>query len=208
MIENDLFIKTEEEFARAQKVVDAVFDTKKDLPEQVFRGGFTNFRFEEFDWGTANILGDKNIVDIFREISAITKDDFVVMAMRDLVRTREFYKEFGCYNWLKLPVDIVWKDYYEVLMLELDDESTLVFNSHIFHWTGSSRQWGMWADWNFELCVFGLSEEADAESILPILSDWGLIDFVTSNSSDWSVVEYLDTTQPYFKSEMAKNYSK
>jgi len=214
----ELFIRSKEEFIQAKEMVSTVFDLEQRLPQQVFRSDYANFHFDEFDWAWSRVERYRDFADPGRlfwdnikEVSAITKDDFVIIGMCELGETDAFYRELGYYNWLKVPVDI---DYDEVLDMlrsgaEVEERwGDVLYSRGCVAWVGSSRQWGIWGEMTEEMCVFGLREDVDAESISPIVKDWLPPELALPDWINLTLDESVKRRAASFKQELIKNYSK
>ena|GEM_PF-3846443 len=112
---HEMFIRTEEEFNKANEIICNVFNIKKNIPKQIFREEYVNFYCEEFDWALDQVEKDEVFWDILRKISAIAKDENIIMAVLAPHPKKYYYKNFGYYNWLKLPLDIEKEDYLEAV---------------------------------------------------------------------------------------------
>lgn len=215
----ELFIRSKEEFIQAKEMVSAVFDLEQRLPQQVFHSNYANFHFDEFDWAWHGqeryrdfVDPDRLFWDTVKEICVVTKDEFVILASNNLAETNKFHRDLGYYNWLRLPVDIDYEDVLEVISLEPEVEKWggMLLWQMASMWVGPSLQWGIWGGRLEEMCVLGLREDADANSILPIVRDWLLAEPALPKSiSPWETFsEKQEKALAAFGQELVENYSK
>ncbi|WLP58361.1 hypothetical protein [Bacillus pumilus] len=155
----DLFIRSEREFKFYQNLVDHVFDTNKELPQQVFRKTFNCFLFQEFDWALSD-----DILPTIKELSTVTQDKEFLTAVLQPDPTDYYLKEFGYYNWLKASVDISGEDYVNALWTHPKGSiaDNIITNSNIVVWLSHSLQWAIWGDRDMEICIIGMVSTKDS----------------------------------------------
>ncbi|MDG0875585.1 hypothetical protein L5D93_25445 [Paenibacillus thiaminolyticus] len=120
------------------------------MPDQVFRDCFNKFRFEEFDWAMS-----ADFWPFLQEIADKSHDPYIVMGVIEPSPTDYFCKEFGCYNWFQLPVNMSGGDYWSVLELAPGGSpaDALLFNSDVVVWLSPSKKWAIWGERTHGLCV-------------------------------------------------------
>lgn len=165
----DLFIRSEKEFKFYQNLVDHVFDTNKELPQQVFRKTFDCFLFQEFDWALSD-----DILQTIKELSTVTQDREFLTAVLQPDPTKYYLKEFGYYNWLKTSVNISDEDYVNALWTHpkgyiADD---IITNSNIVVWLSHSLQWAIWGDRDMEICIIGMVSTKDSVKNRLLKEEW------------------------------------
>ncbi|MGN7326642.1 hypothetical protein [Bacillus pumilus] len=169
----DLFIRSEKEFKFYQNLVDYVFDTNKELPQQVFRKTFDCFLFQEFDWALSD-----DILPTIKELSTVTQDREFLTAVLQPDPAEYYLKEFGYYNWLKASVNISSEDYVNALWTHPKESiaDDIITNSYIVVWLSHSLQWAIWADRDMEICIIGMVSTKDSVKNRLLKEGWKPMD--------------------------------
>ena len=169
----DLFIRSEKEFKFYQNLVDHVFETNKELPQQVFRKTFDCFLFQEFDWALSD-----DILPTIKELSNVTQDREFLTAVLQPDPTKYYLKEFGYYNWLKANVNISSEDYVNALWTHPKESiaDDIITNSYIVVWLPHSLQWAIWADRDMEICIIGMVSTKDSVKNRLLKEGWKPMD--------------------------------
>lgn len=169
----DLFIRSEKEFKFYQNLVDHVFETNKELPQQVFRKTFDCFLFQEFDWALSD-----DILPTIKELSTVTQDREFLTAVLQPDPTDYYLKEFGYYHWLKASVDISGEDYVNALWMHPKGAiaDNIITNSNIVVWLAHSLQWAIWADRDMEICIIGMVSTKDSVKNRLLKEGWKPMD--------------------------------
>ncbi|WP_144486656.1 hypothetical protein [Bacillus pumilus] len=169
----DLFIRSEKEFKFYQNLVDHVFDTNKEIPQQVFSKTFDCFLFQEFDWA----LSDE-ILPTIKELSFVTQDREFLTAVLQPDPTAYYLKEFGYYHWLKASVNISGEDYVNALWMHPKGSiaDNILTNSNIVVWLSHSLQWAIWADRDMEICIIGMVSAKDSVKNRLLKEGWKPMD--------------------------------
>ncbi|WP_410985083.1 hypothetical protein [Bacillus cereus] len=107
------FIRDLQEFRNLESIVNSIFYTDRQLPEQVFRKDFGNYVFEEFDLA----MSDK-FWDTIQILARQAQDDYVLCAALNPHPLEYYYKEFGYFNWVKLPLNLTADEYLDILNIE------------------------------------------------------------------------------------------
>ncbi len=169
----DLFIRSEKEFKFYQNLVDHVFETNKELPQQVFRKTFDCFLFQEFDWALSD-----DILPTIKELSTVTQDREFLTAVLQPDPTPYYLKEFGYYHWLKASVNISGEDYVNALWMYPKGSiaDNIITNSNIVVWLSHSLQWAIWADRDMEICIIGMVSTKDSAKNMLLEEGWKPLD--------------------------------
>ncbi|WP_342493038.1 hypothetical protein [Bacillus sp. FSL W7-1346] len=169
----DLFIRSEKEFKFYQNLVDHVFDTNKELPQQVFRKTFDCFLFQEFDWALSD-----DILPTIKELSTVTQDREFLTAVLQPDPIDYYLKEFGYYHWLKASVNISGEDYVNALWMHPKGSiaDNIITNSNIVVWLAHSLQWAIWADRDMEICIIGMVSTKDSVKNRLLKEGWKPMD--------------------------------
>lgn len=150
-----------------------MFDTNKELPQQVFRKTFDCFLFQEFDWALSD-----DILPTIKELSTVTQDREFLTAVLQPDPTDSYLKEFGYYNWLKASVDISGEDYANALWTHPKESiaDDIITNSYIVIWLSHSLQWAIWADRDMEICIIGMVSTKDSVKNRLLKEGWKPMD--------------------------------
>jgi hypothetical protein len=164
-----LFIADEKEFAESKKWVDRVFNTEQELPEQVFQESFHGFKFEEFDWAMGEAFWS-----VLQDLCRKSEDAYCLMGVLNPDPVRYFYKAFGRFSWVKLPVDLTADEYFSVLAHEpaKSPADAILYHSYTVVWVPPSGKWGIWGERDMGVCVLGFRDEKDGWHRLPFLNHW------------------------------------
>jgi len=210
---HELLIRSEEDFIQAKELINEVFNIDRILPNQVFRGGYANFKFTSSGWVMALQADEgKDFWDILKEIAAVTKDEYVIFAVLDSYPGNFFLREFAYNNWLKLPIDLSSMEYKNALFLDAPSDEpgflpSMTYCAESFFLTGSSMQWGIWIDADWEMCVLGLKEGVGAEPISQITKDWKSLEEVLLEGGGVTIrFDRADELYIKHKQEMMQNY--
>ncbi len=148
----NLFIYDVDEYKKYINLINNVFKTSVDLPENIFRDCYNNFLFEEFDWTMTEEFSEK-----LKQLTKETNDPFVLTAVIEPDPFDYYLNEFGYFNWFKIPTDELGKYYLEALM-HYPEESvadSILYNSQKIVWIVPSAKWAIWGDRSYEICIFG-----------------------------------------------------
>lgn len=199
----DLFIRSEKEFNFYQNLVDLVFDTNKEPPQQVFRKTFDCFLFQEFDWALSD-----DILPTIKELSTVTQDREFLTAVLQPDPTDYYLKEFGYYNWLKASVDISGEDYVNALWTHPKESiaDDIITNSYIVIWLSHSLQWAIWADRDMEICIIGMVSTKDSVKNRLFKEGWKPMDHPVLANWFEGLLKDQKTFNDYF-TQMLSNYA-
>jgi hypothetical protein len=161
MITENFRIHTPNDFAQTKEFLSNVFDLEKRLPEQVFRNNFGNFLFEDFDWATT-----PEFWDTLQQLCKASNDDHVIVAVVAPDPQNYFYKEFGFYSWLKLPITLSGMDYFSALETgpEESPADALLYSIDTVVWCSPNMKWAIWGERPYGVCVIGFSDESTVVS--------------------------------------------
>jgi len=149
------FIKNVNEFIKLKKIQEEIFLLDKEIPEQVFQKEFSNYRFEQFD----NLMSEEFWATICK-LAEWSKDDYVTFAVLSPHPMDYYYKEFGYFNWLELPMNLSGDDYLNILNEgpQNYEADSIINNSTIITLFSPSKKWGIWADRDYEINVIAFND--------------------------------------------------
>lgn len=143
-------IADQHEFEELSQFVNSILKTESLIPEQVFKPIFGEYLFEEFD----RTMSDE-FWDTLQKLALLSGDSHIVVAVLQPSPTDYFYREFGYYNWFKIPSDLTRDDYWSVLELEPEGSpaDALISNSEVVVWVSPSKKWAIWGERSAEICI-------------------------------------------------------
>jgi hypothetical protein len=152
----DLIIYNSNEFEKAHNLIKSVFNINQRLPEQVFNENFTNFTCEEVYFALS-----RNFWETLQQLARISNDTHIIIALLDPDPVSYFFKEFGYYNWFKLPVTSTAEEYKQLLWLAPQDSSAdaMIFNSEVVVWVPLSGKWAVWTERSCDICILGFADK-------------------------------------------------
>lgn len=170
---DNIFVSEIHEFKKLEKLVTDIFYTDRELPEQVFRKGFNNYMFEEFDWAMSD-----DFWSTIQNLAQHTKDDFIITTVLNPHPFDYYYKEFGYFNWAKIPINSTADDYFNILESGPSESPTdaMLFNSYTVAWFSPSMKWAIWGEREYGICVLAFKEFSKLSYSLPFLKTWRSID--------------------------------
>jgi hypothetical protein len=157
----DLIIHNSKEFKEIQKNFAQVFNISQVFPYQVFNDNFGKFSCYEFDRALFS-----DFWPALQKLAQASHDNFIFMAMISPDPVTYMYKNFGYYNWFKLPLTITAKEYGEVVHAgpSQDPLENIVYISEIVAWVPLSCKWAIWGQRSDGICILGF---ADENSVIP-----------------------------------------
>ena len=83
---------------------------------------------------------------------------FVIMGVLDPHPEEYYYKEFGYYNWLKLPCDLTGDQYMDVLEEYPQDSmaDSIMHNSFVVVWFPPSKEWIIIGDRSYGINILAI----------------------------------------------------
>ncbi|MGR3779337.1 hypothetical protein ACT1UG_27655 [Bacillus paramycoides] len=194
------FIKDLQEYRNLESIVNSIFYTDRQLPEQVFRKDFGNYVFEEFDLA----MSDK-FWDTIQILARQSQDNYVLCAVLNPHPLEYYYKEFGYFNWVKLPLNLTADEYLDILNIEPESSpaDSITTNSFTIVWLSPSMKWAIWGDRNDEVCVLAFKDQSNVSEILPQLRTWRFVE--DEAVSDWIGMGFRGFTIPKEIADALKN---
>ncbi|MED0873749.1 hypothetical protein [Bacillus mobilis] len=193
-----LIIKNKEAFDRWKHELDGMIHFDLNLPNQVFQNDYGNYMFGEFD----SLMYDSGWNEI-RKLAQTTHDSFIIMGVLDPHPEEYYYKEFGYYNWLKLPLDLTGEQYMDVLEEYPQDSmaDSIMNNSFVVVWFPPSREWIIIGDRSYGINILATKNESGSKYKFTSFNNWSSLDnFISLNFED--EVQYKG-----FIEKIAKNYA-
>ncbi|RAT04121.1 hypothetical protein A6E25_08825 [Bacillus cereus] len=193
-----LIIKNKEAFDKWKHELDGMIHLDLNLPNQVFQNDYGNYMFGEFD----SLMYDSGWNEI-RKLAQTTHDSFIIMGVLDPHPEEYYYKEFGYYNWLKLPLGLTGEQYMDVLEEYPQDSmaDSIMNNSFVVVWFPPSREWIIIGDRNYGINILATKNESGLKYKFTQFNNWSSLDnFISLNFED--EVQYKG-----FIEKIAKNYA-
>ncbi|HDX9628487.1 TPA: hypothetical protein ROY30_002147 [Bacillus cereus] len=177
-----LSIKNKEVFDKWKHELDGMIHFDLSLPNQVFQNDYGNYMFGEFD----SLMYDDGWNEI-RKLAQTTHDSFVIMGVLDPHPEEYYYKEFGYYNWLKLPCDLTGDQYMDVLEEYPQDSmaDSIMHNSFVVVWFPPSKEWIIIGDRSYGINILAIKNESGLKHKLTPFYNWSSLDkFISLNFED------------------------
>ncbi|MBJ8005810.1 MULTISPECIES: hypothetical protein [Bacillus cereus group] len=193
-----LIIKNKEVFDKWKHELDGMIHFDLKLPNQVFQNDYGNYMFGEFD----SLMYDSGWNEI-RKLAQTTHDSFVIMGVLDPHPEEYYYKEFGYYNWLKLPCDLTGEQYMDVLEEYPQDSmaDSIMNNSFVVVWFPPSREWIIIGDRSYGINILATKNESGLKHKFTPFYNWSSLDnFISLDFEE--EVQYKE-----FIKNILKNYN-
>ncbi|AMM97996.1 MULTISPECIES: hypothetical protein [Bacillus] len=197
----NLFITDPKEFKHYQSFINGIYNDSKTFPDQIFKTLPQYFLFEEFHW----LLSDDSW-EMLKNLAIYHKDEYILMAVLDNQKSIDnFYRDFGYYYWVKLPLNISSNNYLDILTdfpKNNVNDSIMNIASRVI-WVSPSAKWMIYGERGYEIGVLGTSEIELKNN--QIFKTWRTLDEVVL---DWISVVFPNQKLPSnFKNELIQNYS-
>lgn len=199
---NTFAISKTKEFEEFQRYIKVTFNSNQRLPEQIFNTSFSGFVFEEFDWAMS-----ADFWNTIQQLAIVSQDSFILSAVLEPHPIDYFYKEFGYYNWFKLPIELSSEDYWDVLQLEPEDSpaDAMLYNSEVVVWVSSSMKWAIWGERNLGICVLAFKNGNKIIKDHPPIGKWR---FVEEALTDLLPINFYGRQVPKdFSNHLRRNYN-
>lgn len=166
MPKNLFFIKNNFEYNKLKKIIDEIYFDDKVLPNQVFRQKYEKFLCEEFDL---------MIIDDFQEnikiLSNLSDDKEIIFGTISPEPDSYYYKYFGYYSVVKLPINITNEQFYDLIEYapKNNEADSIRFRSDILICMPLSKKWAIYGSRDYEICILGFQSEyiKQIKSFLP-----------------------------------------
>ena len=164
-------IREKEKFSKFWDRILKVFLSTSRLPNRVFREAYSGFSFADLDWAMS-----ANFWESIREISD-NRGERVLVAVIDPDPVEYFYKEFGGFNFVELPVEASPDDYWVFLETGPEDSpaDAALYNSEVVVWIPESLEWAIWGQRDLGICVLAFKRGL-GKSVSPPVGDWVPVD--------------------------------
>ncbi|MED3992292.1 hypothetical protein [Priestia aryabhattai] len=198
----NFFIKDIQDFQSTNKNLKSIFNTNKELPDKVFNQRCDYYLFEEFYW----VMCD----DFWPTVQYLTKifnEKEVTVAVLDPHPTDYFYKEFGYFNYLKLPTSLSSEEYSNALEIGPEDypADAPYYHSEKVVWFSSSKQWAIWGERSLDICVIGFNESVLLDYLMTSPSKWS---YLNEDVEELIGLNFRNMTLPQdFRESLSKNYA-
>lgn len=190
-----------DEYKIYKDLINDVFKTSINLPENVFSDCYNNFLLEEFDWAMT-----EEFSEMLRQLANATNEPFVLTAVIE-PSPSEYFNEFGFYNWIKIPTDVLENFYFEALGYSPEGSvaDSVLYNSGKIVWIGPSAKWAIWGDRNYGTCILGYKMAYQIKSD-QTKKNWKTIENALES---WIKLSFRDQHVPKeFQRQMILNYKK
>jgi hypothetical protein len=96
-----------------------------------------------------------------QQLARISNDTHIITALLDPDPIAYFFKEFGYYNWFKLPVTSTPQEYKQLIQLAPPGSSAdaMIYNSEVIAWVPFSKKWAIWAERGYDICILGFADK-------------------------------------------------
>lgn len=198
----DLFITKIDDFKKYSELIENVIKSPSDLPERVFSDEYNKFFFEEFDWAMTEEFSRS-----LKQLLVGTNEPYLLIAVLEPNPSEYYFNEFGYYNWLKMPYDVLDVFYFEVLEHSPEGSiaDSILYNSQKIVWTVPTAKWAIWGDRDYGVCILGCTEDFHIKSEQSIKS-WKTVEGALNS---WMKLSFKNQNIPEeFKLQMISNYRK
>jgi hypothetical protein len=150
------FLKDKGEFELNKQIISGIIESDKGFPEQVFKEGWKDFLFMEFDWILQSILFNRTK----KFVQEAGGDEFM-LAVLDPDPEKYWFKHFEKYSLLKCSVDDTEEDYLKAMNMAFGDSSadSLICNSNSILIYSGKKNWGFYAERSLEIGVCAFTDE-------------------------------------------------
>lgn len=159
-----MFIEKKKDFQNFENLFHTIFlSDYKSFPQQVFKEGFGNFVFDEFDWTEGREFWDISL----KELGKCSGDtEVIVMIPED----NDYVTTFGFYTTIKIPLTCTGDDYWKILHAQpikgSGYEPWLLAEKMV--WMSSSGKWAIWGERSYGMCVLGFAKDSDIKTLRDI----------------------------------------
>lgn len=198
----NLFVSNMNEYKMYRDLINNVIEPSINLPGNVFTDWYNNFLFEEFDWTMTEEFSEK-----LKQLAIETNEPFVLIAVLDPNPSEYYFNEFGYFNWIKIPTDVLDTFYFEAIEYPPEESvaDSILYNSQKIVWTVPSAAWAIWGDRNYGICILGRKMGCQLESEQN-LKNWKTVENALES---WMKLSFENQDIPKkFKRQMVLNYKK
>lgn len=142
-----------------------------------------------------------------KQLAIETNEQFVLIAVLEPNPYEYYFNEFGYFNWVKIPTDVLDDFYFEVLEHSPAESiaDSILYNSQKIVWTVPSAKWAIWGDRDYGVCILGCKVGCDLK-IDQIRHDWKSVENALES---WIILSFKEQNIPKeFQMKMILNYSK
>ncbi|WP_082281728.1 hypothetical protein [Leptospira kirschneri] len=187
-----------EEFYKHWGLFEEVFFLNKRFPQNIFKYKFSNYTFIQFNETMTQEFWD----EIRSWNSKNTKEILIAVVEPDPVEY--YFREFNCYNMIKLSKTSSYSEYLQRLFEEPPNSpaDSIFSNSFVIGWLSDSLEWAIWGERSLEFCIIGSND--------PLPTPKTKLDTMDINDI-LGIVEYeigRNIVHPHFFETFRKNYDK
>ncbi|MCU5706192.1 hypothetical protein [Bacillus wiedmannii] len=167
-----IFLRNPAEFKFWKKKLNSVLNVNAELPSQVFKKGYNQYRWVDSDF----LIHDVGWEEL-RELARLTNDLFVIVGVLDPDPETYYYKEFGYYNWIKIPCNLSGDQYLDILNLYPIDSpaDSMCDNSSKIVWFPPSMEWVIFSDRDYEVGILAKKSDSELERRFVFSSAWNIL---------------------------------
>lgn len=190
-------IRNESTFLNASSDIRKSFHVNQSFPKNPFLNFYENFSFEEFDW----TLCDEFWTNI-QNIALQSGDKYLLMAVLDPDPVRYYKNEFGYYNWSIIPTSASKNEYWKFLNNHPEESpaDAIFINSEKIVWLPQSRNWAIWGERSYELCVLGHRKDIEINTWKDI--NWALESIANCFRNGIVPREFSDSLRKNFRNKI------
>ncbi len=155
MIDN-LFVRRKEEFHKINELLHEAIDVRKEMPDYVFKKKYKYFKFI-YDYEAFS----NEFWDILKNLTLISQDNSIILAVLKPHPEEYYYKYFGYYNYGVFPIDTTADQYTKFISHSPKDSpaDAILYNSYYICWFSNSLNWIIYFDREYELCVLAYDDD-------------------------------------------------
>jgi hypothetical protein len=177
--------------------------TAQRMPSQIFRTQYDRFRFLEFDR-----FANPEFLALLRRLMESSLDSKTNLIVLEPDPETYFYRHFGRFGALEIPVDESWERYRAGMQNgpPSSPADSLAVNSFVLAWFPPSMQWMIWGERCPEIMVLALSRGFEAPSE-ESLAQTGIDPLTPEDALDISSSAWTDrSARRQFARELMDNY--
>jgi len=171
------FIVDSAGFARLTARAGEIFCADRRLPEQVFRSGFKDFAFLEFD-----VLLFREFWDVLADCARSCGDEDISVIVHEPDPEAYYFGNFQRYGVLDFERNATATEYKQAFLAEPENSpaDALQYVASVISWSGSSREWGFWGERDFGVAI---AAKRNANMSWPEVAGVSLFDLDTAVES-------------------------
>jgi hypothetical protein len=168
-----MFLKEEKEFQNFFQVIKEMFKYDRRLPKQIFKSPLDYFLICDLDKAIGGQFHNE-----LKNLVSVSKDDYIIMGILDPDPVTFYCKEFGFYNWLRIPANMSEDYYWNMLNFEPNGRPVdcILCNSNTIVWASPSKQWAIWGERQYGIAILGFNKDSELKQQIQENDTWGKMD--------------------------------